>query len=60
MGWGARLEMTLSNLAFALASARMTLVDVPDFFYRDEVRQRVLEQVANGTSPISGATSTTP
>jgi hypothetical protein len=47
MGWGARLEMTLYNLAYALASADKTLVDVPDFFYRREVRQRVLEDVDN-------------
>ncbi len=47
LGWGARLEMTLYNLAYALASADKTLADVPDFFYRDEVRQRVLAQVDN-------------
>jgi DNA helicase HerA-like ATPase len=47
LGWGARLEMTLYNLAYALASAKKTLVDVPDFFYREDARQRVLAQVTN-------------
>lgn len=47
LGWGARLEMTLYNLAYALASAGKTLADVPDFFYRGDARRRVLAEVDN-------------
>jgi len=47
--WGPRLEDTLYNLSFVMAATGGTLADVPDFFYKADVREQRLRTVKSKT-----------